>query len=164
MPHERAIVDVDDKEWYAFNEQYYKIREMEYYAAYKIPEVVAFRGKVSALRKTNEMQAMQKHWAEVTQQKQHQVVVKHEAALLTAAVKTLHMTKEDEMMWMSPQRSPVMFDVWHAVYVYFVAMGKGDLNPMLDFIIDGKYDEDFVKEVNPSFGAPDNYPEDLYLY
>jgi hypothetical protein len=57
-----------------------------------------------------------------------------------------------------------MFDVWHAVYVYFVAMGKGDFNPMLDFIIDGKYDEDFVKEVNPSFGAPDNYPEDLYLY
>jgi hypothetical protein len=33
-----------------------------------------------------------------------------------------------------------MFDVWHALYITFVAFGEGDLNPMLDFIIDGKYD------------------------
>jgi len=124
---------------------------MEYYAAHKIPEVVAFRGKVSALRKTYEMQAMQKHWAEVTQQKQHQVVAYHSVDLIMAAAKTLHMTKKDAE-WMSPQKSPVMFDVWHAVYVYFVAMGRGDLNPMLDFIIDGKYDEEFVEaNNNPSF-------------
>jgi hypothetical protein len=162
-PHHRLLINVDDDEWYAFNVQYYKIREMEYYAGYKIKEVVALRKRISAVRHTHEMEVMQGHFAEITQSKAHQAVVKAQGELLMHAVHTLHMSKDEEK-WLDPSHSPVMFDVWHLMYVYFVAMGKGDLNPMLDFIIDGKYDEKFVHKVNPKFPAPKNYPEDLYLY
>ena len=54
-------------------------------------------------------------------------------------LKTIHMTKEDQK-WVDPHYSPIMFEAWHMLYLYFGAVGKGDLNPMLDFIIDGKYD------------------------
>jgi len=70
------------------------------------------------------------------------------------------MTKEDEM-WLDPKHVPVMFETWHMIYLYFVAVGHGDLDPMLDFIIDGKYDEHFVHEVDPQFGA---FGDDLMLF
>jgi hypothetical protein len=91
-PHQRLIVNVDDDQWYAFNEQYYKVREMEYYAMYKIPIIIMLRQRVSAVRHTNEMGQLQSHWAEVTHQDQHQVVIGHQGALLKEAVKTLHMS------------------------------------------------------------------------
>jgi len=92
--------------------------------------------------------------------------VKHQAKLLIEMLKVVHMTKADEK-WVDPKYSPVMFEVWHAVYLYFVAVGHGDIQPMLDFMIDGKYDEKFVEEVNPEFGKPKeelNEFEDLYLF
>jgi hypothetical protein len=159
QPQARLTVDVDNDQWVVFNKEYYKLREMEYYAMYKIPEVVALRGKVSAVRHTHEFGAMQKHWAAVTHQDQHQVVVHHQAKLIKAAMETVHMNDKDAE-WVSPARAPVVFEAFHLVYLYFVAVGGGDLNPMLDFIIDGKYDEKFVKHVDPDFGAP----EDLYLF
>lgn len=160
-PHHVATFDVDDDAWIDFNRQYYKVREMEYYAGYKIPEIVAIRGKMRALKETNEMGDIQEHWHEITQQKQHQVVVHHQGAFVKACVQALHLSEDK---WMDPAHSPVMFDTWHAIYLYFVAMAKGDLEPMLDFIIDGTYDKDFVNHVDPKFPAPKNYPEDLYLY
>merc|ERR1711924_476951 len=36
------------------------------------------------------------------------------------------------------------------VYLYFVAMGHGNLQPMLDFIIDGKYDDKYVNTSSQS--------------
>lgn len=57
-----------------------------------------------------------------------------------------------------------MFDAWHAVCVTWMAMGRGDLNPMLDWIIDGKYNDWYVKRVKPEIPTPENYPEDLYLF
>jgi len=63
-------------------------------------------------------------------------------------------------MWLSPKKSPVVFEAFHALFLYFTAMAKGDLEPMLDFMIDGKYDDKFVEHVQPEFGAPGN----LYLY
>jgi len=56
-----------------------------------------------------------------------------------AAIKCLHMTEEDKM-WLSPKKSPVVFEAFHALFLYFTAMAHGDLEPMLDFMIDGKYD------------------------
>jgi len=76
-----------------------------------------------------------------------------------AALKCIHLTEADKA-WLSPKKVPVVFEAFHALYLYFVAVGKGDLEPMLDFMIDGKYDEKFVKHVQPDFGAP----ETLYLY
>jgi len=164
QPHARLTVNVDEDEWVVFNKEYYKLREMEYYAMYKIPEFVAFRGKVTAVRHTGEFQQIQEHWATVTHQDQHQVVVKHQADMIKAIWGTLHMTDRAEA-WISPKHAPVMFEAWHAIYLYFVAMGKGDLNPMLDFVIDGKYDEEFAKHVDPDFGAPELEMEsDLFLF
>ena len=159
QPTQTAVVDVDNKLWFEFNKEYMKLREMEYYAMYKIPEIAMFRAKVTAVTKTPQMNTMQGHWKQVTQQNQHQVVVHHQAKLIIAALNCLHLTKEDEK-WMSPKKAPVMFEAFHALYIYFVAVGEGNLEPMLDFMIDGKYDEKFVKHVKPDFGAPEN----LYLY
>jgi hypothetical protein len=159
-PHQRLHINIDNDEWIVFNKEYYKLREMEYYAMYKIPEVVAIRGKVTAVRHTAPFGAIQKHWAEVTHQDQHQVVVHHQAELVKAAVETLHMDPAEEK-WLDPKHVPVMFETWHMIYLYFVAMGHGDLDPMLDFIIDGKYDEHFVHEVDPQFGA---FGDDLMLF
>merc|ERR1711865_429376 len=127
-PLHRAQINVDNDEWIAFNKEYYKLREMEYYIQYKVQEVVAVRKSVKDLVDTDEFETM-----------------------------------EDEK-WMDPAHSPVMFDVWHLVYVYFTAVGKGDLEPMLDFMIDGEYDDDFVDAVKPKFPAPENYPDNLYLF
>jgi len=52
QPNARLNVNVDQDEWVHFNTEYYKLREMEYYAMYKIPEVVTLRKKVSAVRET----------------------------------------------------------------------------------------------------------------
>jgi len=76
------------------------------------------------------------------------------------ALKTVHMTDADSK-WIDPKNSPVMFEVWHMIYLYFVAVGKGDLNPMLDFIIDGKYDHEFANKIKPDFKRPE---ENLYLF
>ena len=159
-PHQRLHINIDDDQWVIFNKEYYKLREMEYYAMYKIPEVVGLRKHVSAVRHTAEFGKIQAHWAKITQQSQHQVVVHHQAELVKAAAETVHM-QEGQEDWLSPRKAPVMFEAWHMVYLYFVAMGKGDLNPMLDFIIDGKYDEGFVHHVDPDFGDP---REDMYLF
>ena len=118
---------------------------------------------MTAVRHTDEMGDMQEHWHEITQGAQHQTVVKHQGKLIVAAVKVLHGDDEAEA-WMDPAHSPVMFDAWHVVYLYVVAMGKGDLEPMLDFMIDGKYADEYVHHVNPKFDSPKNYPEDLYLF
>jgi len=162
-PNETAHVNVNNEEWIAFNKEYYKLRSMEYYIQYKVAEVVALRKHVRAVVDSDAFEAIEDHWEQVTQQKQHQVVVAHQANMVKAAVGTLHMTEEDKK-WMSPKYSPVMFDVWHAVYAYFMAVGKGDLEPMLDWMIDGEYDDDYVKAVKPKFEAPKNYPHDLYLF
>jgi hypothetical protein len=156
-----ATVNIDNDYWYQFNAEYYKLREMEYYAQYKIPEVVELRKKVTAVTKTVPFQRTMKHWQMLTTTEQHQVVVKHQAKLLIEAIKCIHI-EEGEEKWVDPKKSPVMFEVWHAVYLYFVAVGKGELQPMLDFMIDGKYDETFAKEVNPDFGRPEEHG--LYLF
>merc|ERR1712185_461233 len=158
-PNQTAVVNVNNEEWIVFNKEYYKLRSMEYYIGYKVPEMVAIREHIHDLVDTNEFEKMEDHWEQVTHQKQHQVVVAHQAKLVKAAVMTLHMT-EAEKEWLSPAKSPVMFDVWHMVYCYFMAVGHGDLEPMLDFMIDGEY----VKAVKPQFPAPENYPHDLYLF
>jgi hypothetical protein len=134
---------------------------MEYYAGYKIKEVVALREHMRAIRKSDEMHAIEKHWMVITKQDQHQTVVKHQGELVMAAAKALHLF--DEPM-IDPAHSPAMFDAWHLVHLYFTAMMKGDLEPIFDFMIDGKYDDEFVHEVDPKFPAPENYPHDLYLY
>merc|ERR1711957_41105 len=136
-PLHRAQINVDNDEWIAFNKEYYKLREMEYYIQYKVQEVVAVRKSVKDLVDTDEFETMEDHWETVTDRKQHQVVVAHQGALVKAAVQCLHLTKEDEK-WMDPAHSPVM--------------------------IDGEYDDDFVDAVKPKFPAPENYPDNLYLF
>jgi len=65
------------------------------------------------------------------------------------------MSKEDEKNYASPQKNAIMFDAFHALYIYFIAVGEGNLEPMFDFMIDGEYDEKFLKEVKADFvGAP----------
>ena len=54
-----------------------------------------------------------------------------------------------------------MHDAWYGVYLWYVAIGKGNLEPLLDFAIDGEYADEYEKAVKPKFGRPE---ENLYLY
>merc|ERR1712222_191396 len=74
-PHHKGTITVNDDAWIHFNKEHYKLREMEYYAGYKIPEMVALRAKIRALVETDEMDTLQDHWHTVTQTDQHQLVV-----------------------------------------------------------------------------------------
>ena len=53
-PERTIVVDVDDDMWYEFNAEYYKLREMEYYAMYKIPEIAGFRKHLTDVRYTDQ--------------------------------------------------------------------------------------------------------------
>lgn len=154
-------MNVDNDVWYAYNKEYYKTREMMYYAMYKIPEVVELRQRVTALRHTTEMGVIQGEWKQFSQEDEQQEFLKYQASYLMTAIKAFKMSEEDKV-WLDPRFSPVMFDAWHAVYIYYLAMGRGDLEPLLDFVIDGKYDTSFVKQVDPTFSV--DTPSNLYLY
>merc|ERR1719329_120948 len=52
--------------------------------------------------------------------------------------KVLHMKKDDALK-LSPSRSPIMFDTFHALYVWFLAVEDGNVKPLIDFLVDGKY-------------------------
>lgn len=71
-----------------------------------------------------------------------------------AAINKLHVSAADKR-WIDPHQSPVMFEVWHMIYIYLVAIENGDLNPMLDFIIDGKYNPEFYQKMKPKVNIPD---------
>jgi hypothetical protein len=81
-------------------------------------------------------------------QDQHQVVVHHQHEFIEAVVKALHMTKEDEK-WLDPSYSPVMYDVWHMIYVYFIVVEKGELRPLTDTILYGGGDDFSQKHRSP---------------
>ena len=76
----------------------------------------------------------------------HKNNVNHQAELLLQMFKTFHITETDKK-YVSSQNSPVVYDVMHAIYIYFKAVDDGDLEPMLDFMIDGEYAEVFKNEV-----------------
>lgn len=145
-PHDKAVIDVDNEAWIQFNMEYYKLREMQYYAGYKIPQVVGLRKHVTDVRHTDEFEAMTTHWKQITQTERHQDIVHREAEIVIGYAHAMHLSEDK---WMDPAKSPVMFDAWHAIHLYFVAQANGDLEPMLDFLIDGKYDDEYVKAVDP---------------
>jgi len=155
-PNQTLHINIDNDQWVVFNKEYYKLRAMEYMIQHKLPEMVAIRKHVHEVIDNDEFEAIEDHWKQVTQQQQHQVVVHHQWKLFEAAIGVLHMEEADKK-WMDPANSPVMFDAWHMVHVYFMAVAKGDLEPMLDWMVDGEYDDDFVKQVNPHFEVPTLY-------
>lgn len=117
--------------------EYYKLREMQYYAGYKIPQVVGLRKHVTDVRHTDEFEAMTTHWKQITQTERHQDIIHREGEIVVGYANAMHLSEEK---WMDPAHSPVMFDAWHAIHLYFIAQANGDLEPMLDFLIDGKYE------------------------
>lgn len=73
--------------------------------------------------------------------------------------------KHDDREWIDPKNSPIMYDVLHFVYVYFLAVKDGNLEPMLDFLINGEYEEHYVKEVEEGYYEEDvPLDQDLYLF
>jgi len=140
--------EVDDRNWREYNHEYYKLKEIEYKGMHEIPELIMLRSKVTGVVKTAEFMEIKNDWKEVTMMDSHKNVVKHQAELLLQMVKAFHITEADKKL-VSPQNSPVVYDVMHAIYIYFKAVGDGDLEPMLDFMIDGKYADAFKKEVGP---------------
>merc|ERR1711988_225248 len=151
-PNQKLIVDINTEEWIAFNKEYYKLRSMEYYIQYKIPEVVALRKHMHALVDTDQFEKIEAHWKKVTMDKQHQTVVAHQANMVKQGVKVLHVA-EDEKRWMDPA-VPQSCSTSGNGLLLLHGCRQGYLEPMLDFMIDGEYDDDYVKAVNPHFDAP----------
>lgn len=56
------------------------------------------------------------------------------------------MTKNDKIM-IDPKCSAVMYEVSHFLYVWLIATAEGDIKPMLDFLQNGKYHQDYLKNV-----------------
>lgn len=82
--------------------------------------------------------------------------------MLIAVMKCMHVPDKDQYR-IEPQKSPVVYNLFHGLYLYFLAVKDGKLEPLLDYVIDGKYDEKFTEQVKPDFLTPDK-KEELYLY
>jgi len=54
-------------------------------------------------------------------------------------VKSLHVADQDKK-WVSLKKSSVLFETFHAMFIYFKAMKNGDIDPIASFLIDGTYD------------------------
>lgn len=63
------------------------------------------------------------------------------------------MDKKEAAKNLSPTNSPIMFDTFHALYVWFQAVEQGNIKPLIDFLVDGKYDRNFIEAVKPDFPA-----------
>ena len=74
-----AIFDVDNDQWFEFNKEYYKLREMEYYALYKIYGINCLRKRLTKVRNTEEFEDFSEHWHYVNQSEIHQKLVKRQA-------------------------------------------------------------------------------------
>ena len=93
---------------------------------HEIPELVMLRSKVTGVIKTAEFMEIKDDWKKTTKDKLHQYVVKEQADLLLQMVKAFHITEADKK-YVDPKNSPVVYDVMHAIYMYFKAVGNGDL-------------------------------------
>jgi len=85
----------------------------------------------------------------------HQTMVNDQVKLVAHLMECLHFEgKEDE--WMNPKYSAVVHDTFYALFMYFRAIGNGDLKPMLDFVLDGKIEPEFEDHLKPELddGAP----------
>ena len=89
------------------------------------------------------------------------MLVKEELEIIMATIKLIEIDDENKE-WISPQKSPVMFDAWYGLFLWYKAVAEGNVDPLLDFAIDGKYDKECVKHVDPDFGRPDD--DNLYLF
>ena len=110
---------------------------------HEIPELVMLRSKVTGVIKTAEFMEIKDDWKKKTMTVKHQNIVKSQAELLLQMVKAIHITEADKKYVDPKKNSPVVYDVMHAIYMYFKAVGDGDLEPMLDFMINGEYDKHF---------------------
>jgi len=72
-------LDVDDDQWYEYNKEYYKLREMEFRAMHSIPGIANLRERLTKLRNTSEMKDLQEHFQDVTKTDVHQNLVKRQA-------------------------------------------------------------------------------------
>ena len=55
-------VEGDDDLVYEFNREYWKLREMHYYAMYTIPEVIKFRQLTRLVTETNQFEKLEDDW------------------------------------------------------------------------------------------------------
>lgn len=59
-----------------------------------------------------------------------------------------------------PKCSPPVYDAFHFIYIYFKAVAEGDVDPLLDFISDGKFHDDFAKTVKFDKKCYETFEED----
>lgn len=149
-------------EWKAYNKAYYDLRVMEYEVMYKTPAIVSLRKKAKAVILSSQWKRIQIDFKKLTGTKDHKEIVKLQLDTFEQASKIIKMTPI-EAKNLSPQTSPIMFDGLHFLYVYFLAMEKGNVKPLLDFLVDGKYDREYVEGVDPDFFQPPRMELDAEL-
>ena len=145
--------EFDNKAWYKLNIEYYKLKQLQYRGMYKIDAFKNLRNRVRAIVNTKEWQKLEDDWLSVTKDEQHQAVVDKQMELFTTALKTLKVSDKDKK-WVDLRKSPILFETFHAMFVYFKAMKHGDLDPLVNFLVDGAYDPDYVQAVRPEFWEP----------
>lgn len=102
---------------------------------------------------TPQWKKIEADWKMLTESAMHQTMVNDQVKLVAHLMECLHFEGKDDE-WMNPKYSPVVHDTLYVLFIYFRAIGNGDLKPMLDFVIDGKIEPEFEDHLKPEYGAP----------
>ena len=131
-------IDIDNELWFKFNKAYASVKQTEYAAMKNVPELVKLRSLASKLRSTSEMAKVTSDWTDITQESEHQALVKEQAQLVKAYFEWLEFHGDQ---WKG-KRAQITQDVLKVLNLYFLAVADGDLDPLFNYVIDGEYTTD----------------------
>lgn len=101
---------------------------------------------MQSLRRTHEAKHLIADWKEFTHDKDYQLLMSQEAQLILQTLNLLQIEEKDRILT-DPSCSPAVYDAFHFIYIYFKAVAEGEMEPLLDFITEGKFHDDFVGTV-----------------
>lgn len=85
---------------------------------YKVPAIVNLRKLVRDVRDSSQWKKIEKDFKYLVKTDRHKEMVKMQVDTFNKAAKFMKMS-EDDAEYVSPENSPIMFDAFHFLYVYF---------------------------------------------
>lgn len=82
-----------------------------------------------------------------------------EAKLMLKAINLVRVDEGDHILT-DPTCSRPVYDTFHFIYIYFKAVAEGEVDPLLDFISEGKFQDDFKETVKFDPKCYEKFEED----
>lgn len=101
--------------------------------------MVELRKRAKILIASKQWKKLEGDWKTITESKVHQNIVDDQIKLVIHIMDCLHFEGKDDE-WVNPKYSPVVHDTFYALFMYLRAVRQGDLHPLLNWLIDGKFD------------------------